>query len=176
MVKLQCNAWVLAARYLYVCQKAGMQRERCSLVACQCWSPCAGGGHHTVLLPADLTPCCVGCGAEGICWGCCGNARCCQIQTTSLLWIQRRALAFLGWGLVGIPLPNSVRASRFCASKRLSFGNFSLLILTGVCADSKSVPPEQGTALGQLTGFTELETWTSVTLFGPCICLASLSF
>lgn len=46
------------------------------------------------------------------------------------------------------------------------------LTLLGVCVCS----PKWGSALGQLTGFTELETWPSVTLFGPCNCLASLPF
>lgn len=56
------------------------------------------------------------------------------------------------------PIPNQRKSKQILCLQEAELWKFQRLILTGVCADSKSVPPEQGTALGQLTGFTELET------------------
>lgn len=56
------------------------------------------------------------------------------------------------------PAPKQCKSKQILCLQEAELWKFQPLILTGVCADSKSVPPEQGTALGQLTGFTELET------------------
>lgn len=92
----------------------------------------------------------VGCGVKWICCGCHGNAR-----HTSLNLEESTCLPRLRSGRDLIP--NQHKSKEMLCVRGPELWKSQLLILVGVCGWQVR-SPERGSALGHLTGFTELET------------------